>query len=313
MTITSNSPAKTRFAYFEGAIVPIEEARVPLTCNTLHYGTGCFGGIRAFWSEEDERLYLFRAAEHYQRLLRSAKIILAEVDYTIQQLIDITVQLLQKEGFRQNAYVRPLIYKDDGVFRVQLHDANDKLGIFSQPVGAYIKASGALHVAISSWRRVDDNMIPARGKLCGSYINSALAKSEANLAGYDEALELNHDGHVSEASAANFFMVRDGVLITPPVTSNVLEGITRRTVMHIAQEDLGIPVVEREIDRSELFLADEAFLCGTGVQVAAIGKVEHRTVGTGEEGPICSAIRDLNARIVTGRVPKYMDWLTPVP
>ena len=313
MSLPVEPESRTRFAFFEGAIVPIEDARVSIMCNTLHYGTGCFGGIRAYWDEDREQLNVFRAFDHYQRLLRSSKIILARVDYSIEDLVAITVDLLRREGFRQNAYVRPLIYKDDGVFRVQLHAAKDKLCIFSQPVGAYIQASGALKVAISSWRRVDDNMIPARGKLCGSYINSSLAKSEANLAGYDEALELNQDGHVSEASAANLFMVRDGVLITPPVTSNVLEGITRHTVMQIAKDELGVQTVEREIDRSELFVADEAFLCGTGVQVAAIGMIEHRLVGAGNEGPICAAMRDLYGRIVTGRVPKYAEWLTPVP
>lgn len=306
-------PAMTRFAYFEGAIVPIEQARVSITCNTLHYGTGCFGGLRAYWNTDEKRLWLFRPLDHYRRLLASAKMIFADIGHTPESLTDVTVQLLAAEGFRQNAYVRPIVYKDDGVFRVQLHDATDKVAIFAQPVGAYIHAAGLLRVAISSWRRVDDTMIPARGKLNGAYLNSALAKSEANKAGYDEALVLNQDGHVSEASAANVFIVRNGALITPPVTANVLEGITRRTVIHLATKELGLEVVERDIDRSELFVADEVFLCGTGVQISAIGEVEGRVVADGAEGPVCAALRERYARIVTGRDPAYLHWCVPIP
>lgn len=303
----------TRFAFFEGAIVPIEQAHVSITCNTLHYGTGCFGGLRAFWNEEEGRQYLFRPIDHYRRLLASAKLIFSRIDYTPEQLVDITVELLRREAFGRNAYVRPIVYKDDGVFRVQLHDAKDRIAIFSQPVGSYIHAQGTLKVAVSSWRRVDDTMIPARGKLNGAYINSALAKTEANLAGYDEALVLNQDGHVSEASSANVMIVRDGVLITPPITANVLEGITRRTVMHLARHEVGLDVVERQVDKSELFIADEVFLCGTGVQIAAIGQVEGRTVGDGGEGPVCRTLRERYERIVTGRDPAYHHWTVPVP
>lgn len=303
----------TRFAYFEGAIVPIEQARVSITCNTLHYGTGCFGGLRAYWNTDEKRLWLFRPHDHYRRLLASAKMIFADIGHTPESLTDVTVQLLAAEGFRQNAYVRPIVYKDDGVFRVQLHDATDKVAIFAQPVGAYIHAAGLLRVAISSWRRVDDTMIPARGKLNGAYLNSALAKSEANKAGYDEALVLNQDGHVSEASAANVFIVRNGALVTPPVTANVLEGITRRTVIHLATTELGLEVAERDIDRSELFVADEVFLCGTGVQISAIGEVEGRVVADGAEGPVCAALRERYGRIVTGRDPAYLHWCVPIP
>jgi branched-chain amino acid aminotransferase len=302
----------TKYAFFEGAIVPIEDAHVSITCNTLHYGIGCFGGLRAFWNEEHDELYLFKPHDHFRRLLNSARFLLCELDYTIEQLTDITVELLRKEGWKQNVYIRPIVYKDDGVFRVQLHDSNDKLAIFSQPVGSYIKADGALSVGFSSWRRVDDNAIPARGKVCGTYVNSALAKSEAVLNGYQEALVLNQDGHVSEASAANLFIVRDGVLITPPITDNVLEGITRKAVIQFARDDFGLEVVERSIDRSELYLADEAFFCGTGVGVAAIGEIDHRVVGNGNSWPIAERMLTQYMRVVTGREEKYRSWLTPI-
>ena len=303
----------TTLAYFEKDFVPIEQANVSIMCNTLHYGTGCFGGIRGYWNEDHGQLYAFRLIEHYQRFLNSAKLLLCNFDYTPQKLADITVELLSREGWRENCYVRPIAYKDDGVFRVWLHDSTDKVAIFSQPVGAYLKADKGAKVCVSAWRRVDDTALPARGKVNGAYVNSALAKSDAMLSGFDDAIVLNQDGHVSEASAANFMMVRDGVVITPPVTSNVLEGITRRTIIQLAREELGLEVVERDIDRTELYLADETFLCGTGVQVAAIGFIDHRQVGSGSTGPITQQIRDLYMRVVTGEESKYMDWLTPIP
>jgi len=302
----------TKFAFHEGSIVPIADAQISVTCTTFHYGIGCFAGIRAFWSQEDEQLYMFRVDEHLKRLLNSAKFLLCDIGYSGDELRDIIVRLLQKEEWRQNVYIRPIIYKDDGVFRVQLHDATDKISIFSQPVGDYIKADGALSVGFSTWRRVDDNVIPARGKISGTYVNSALAKTEAVLNGFQEALVLTQDGHVSEASAANLFIVRDGVLITPPITDNVLEGITRKSIIQFAREDFGLEVVERSIDRSELYLAEEAFFCGTGVGVAAIGEVDHRAIGDGETGPIARQMLAHYLSVVTGQESKYEDWLTPI-
>jgi branched-chain amino acid aminotransferase len=303
----------TRFAYFEGEIVPIEQAHVSITCNTLHYGTGCFGGLRGYWNEEQEQLYAFRLVDHYTRFLNSCKLLLCDLDYTPEQLADITVHLLATEGWRENVYIRPIMYKDDGIFRVWLHDATDKVAIFSQPVTKYIKAGKGAKVCVSAWRRVDDASIPARGKINGAYVNSALIKSDAVMSGYDEAIVLNQDGHVSEGSAANFMMVRDGVLITPPITDNILEGITRRTIMHLAQTELDLDIVERQIDRTELYLCDQAFFCGTGAQVTAIGSIDNRQVGNGGVGPITGQIRDLYFDVVYGRMPKYMHWLYPVP
>lgn len=303
----------TKFAYFEGEIVPIEQAHVSITCNTLHYGTGCFGGLRGYWNEEQEQLYAFRLIDHYKRFLNSAKLLHCRFDYTPEQLVDITLNLLAREGWRENCYIRPIAYKDDGIYRVWLHDATDKVAIFSQPVGKYIPADTGAKVCVSAWRRVDDSAIPARGKVNGTYVNSALIKSDAMLSGFDDAIALNQDGHVSEGSAANFMMVRDGVVITPPLTSNLLEGITRRTLIELIRNELGVELVEREIDRSELYLCDEAFYCGTGAQVAAIGSIDHRQVGNGGVGPITAQIRELYFNVVFGREPKYMHWLSPVP
>ena len=303
----------TTVAYFEEKFVPIAEANVSITCNTLHYGTGCFGGLRGYWNDDEEVLYAFRLVDHYTRFLHSARLLMCQFDYTAQQLADLTVELLSREGWRQNCYIRPIAYKNDGIYRVWLHDSDDKVAIFSQPVGEYLDAEKAGKVCVSAWRRVDDTAIPARGKLNGAYVNSALIKSDAVLAGFDEAIGLNQDGHVSEGSAANFMMIRDGVLITPPITNNVLEGITRRTLLQLAEDELGLPTQERPIDRSELYMAEEAFFCGTGAQVAPIGSIDHRDIGTGKVGELTRQIRDLYFRVVTGREKKYMDWLTPIP
>jgi branched-chain amino acid aminotransferase len=303
----------TKYAYFHDEIVPIEQAKVSIMTNTFNYGTGCFGGIRGYWNGDREQLYVFRILDHYRRFLDSARILLAQLDYTPEQLAQITVDLLSKEGWQQNCYIRPIAYKADESIVVRLHDLQDKVAIFSQPVGNYLPIAEGISVGTSSWRRVDDTMIPARGKIIGSYANSALIKSEAQLNGYDDAIVLNQDGHVSEGSAANFAMIRKGVLVTPPTSSNILEGITRRTVIQLAQEEMGLPVEIREIDRSEVYLAEEAFYCGTGAQVSPIVSIDHRAIGTGKVGPLVADLQALYFRVVKGEEEKYMDWLTPVP
>ncbi len=302
----------TTLAFFEGSIVPVEQATISITNHTFHYGTGCFAGIRGYWNEEREQLYVFRLEDHFERFLNSAKLLHSVIEYSNQQLQQFTLELLRQEGWKENVYIRPIAYKDEGVFRVWLHDANDKVAIFSQPTGAYLRADSGIKVCVSSWRRVDDTAIPARGKVNGTYVNSSLAKSDAMLSGFDEAILLNQDGHVSEATAANFMMVRKGTLITPPVTANLLEGVVRKSLVELARDRLGLEVEEREIDRSELYLADEAFFCGTGVQMAAISSIDHRTIGDGEKGPITLQIGDLLQRVLTGEEPEYQHWLTPV-
>ena len=302
----------TRFAFFEGEIRPIEDARISVRTHAFNYGTGWFGGIRGYWNEEQQQLYVFRIYDHYQRFLQSGSLLYASLPYSIDDLVETTLELLRREGWREDCYVRPVGYKADEVIGVRLHNLRDEVTIFSTPFGRYIQAEEGAKVCFSSWRRIDDNMIPARGKITGAYANSGFIKSEAILNGFDEALVLTQEGHVSEGSAENFFMVRHGMLITPPVHSNVLEGITRRSLIQLAQEELGLTVVERDIDRSEVYVADEAFLCGTGVQVASIASVDHRPVGTGQMGPITRQLRDLYFRVVRGEEPRYHHWVTAV-
>jgi branched-chain amino acid aminotransferase len=303
----------TQYAYFCGEIVPIEQAKVSIMTNTFNYGTGCFGGIRGYWNADRQQLYVFRILDHYRRFLDSARILLARLDYTPEQLAAITVDLLAKEGWQENCYIRPIAYKADESIVVRLHDLKDEVTIFSRPVGNYLPIAEGISVGTSSWRRVDDTMIPARGKIIGSYANSALIKSEAQLNGFDDALVLNEDGHISEGSAANFAMIRNGVLVTPPTSSNILEGITRRTILQLAQHELGLPVEIREIDRSEVYLAEETFFCGTGAQVSPIVSIDRRPIGTGKVGPVVSELQALYFRVVKGEEEAYMNWLTPVP
>lgn len=306
------SEVTTRYAFFKGQIVPIESAKVSVMTHALNYGTGVFGGLRGYWNEEQEQLYVFRIRDHMKRFIQSASLIRIEVKYSADELVNIIAELLRAEGWRENCYIRPLAYKASELIGVRLHNLEDEVTIFSLPFGRYIQNEEGAHVCFSAWRRVEDNAIPARGKIVGAYANSALIKTDAALSGYDEAIVLNEDGHISEMSAANFFMIRDGVAITPPKQSNVLEGIVRRSLIQLLREEMGVEVVERDIDRTEVYVADEAFMCGTGVQVAAITKVEHRSIGTGSIGPITDRLRNLFFDVVSGRVDKYRNWLMPV-
>lgn len=302
----------TKYAFFQGRIVPIEQAKVSVMTHALNYGTACFGGLRGYWNDDQEQLFVFRIRDHFGRFLESTRLLLMSLPYSVEDLAEITVQLLREEGWRQDVYIRPLAYKADEGIGVRLHGLSDGLTIFSLPFGRYIEREEGATVTFSSWRRVDDNAIPARGKISGSYVNSALAKSEAVLSGFDEALVLNANGHLAEGSAENVFIVRNGVVATPPVTDNILEGITRRTLMHLLESELGVEVIERPIDRTEVYLADEAFFCGTGVQVVAITEVDHRPIGDGQMGPITTKLRNLYFDVVRGRIDRYNYWCTPI-
>ncbi len=306
------SQVKAKYAFFNGKIVPIEEAKISVMTHAFNYGTGVFGGMRGYWNDDEEQLFVFRPHEHFERLKHSAAFLRINIPYSIEELTAILTELLRTEGYRENCYARPIAYKSSEMIGVRLSDIEDAFTIFAIPFGSYVADEEGTHVHFSAWRRIDDNAIPARGKITGAYANSALIKADALLAGYDEALVLNNDGHVSEASAANVFIVRKGVLYTPPVQSNVLEGIVRRSMMVIAREELGLEVVERDIDRTEVYMADEVFLCGTGVQMVAVTRVEHRPIGSGQIGPITRDLRRLFFDIVTGRVAKYRHWLSPV-
>jgi len=306
-------PAQTTelWAFFRGGFVPLREANVNIMTHAFNYGTAVFEGIRAYWNTDQEQLFALDLVPHYERLKRSAALLMMEVPLSAQELADATVELLRRDKLREDAYVRPLIYKSSETIGVRLHNLDADVTIFAVPFGQYIDTEGGVRAQVSTWRRTDDNAIPARGKITGAYVNGAFAKSEAQLNGYDEAIVLTQGGHVSEGSAENLFIVRDGVLITPPVTDNILEGITRRRLMAMAQ-DLGIGVIERSIDRTELYSADEVFLCGTGAQLSPVIEIDRRPIAAGRPGPITRRLSDGYFDAVRGRLDAYRDWLTPV-
>ena len=304
--------AQPKCAYFQGKIIPYENAKVGVMTHAFNYGTAVFGGIRGYWNSEEEQLFLFRPEDHFKRFLASSRLMAMELGKDIEELVGLTIELLQMEDRREDVYIRPLAYKADEAIGVKLHGLIDELTIFAVPFNKYVSNDTNAHVTVSSWRRIDDNSIPARGKISGAYANSALIKTDAVRAGFDEALVLNQDGHISEGSAMNFFMVRNGQLITPPVTDNILEGITRASVMTIAENELGLEVVERSIDRTEVFLAEELFMTGTAAQVTAVTQVDFRKIGSGSMGPYTSRIRILFDDLVRGRLPRYRAWNIPV-
>jgi branched-chain amino acid aminotransferase len=298
------------FAYFQGQIVPFDQANVSIGTHALNYGTACFEGIRGYWNPDHKEIYLLKLAEHYQRFLKSTALLKIKLEETVEQLCELTREVIRRDGYRIDVYVRPLAYKASAMIKVDLHSPEDAVAIFAMPMGPYARTDG-LRVTISSWRRVSDNSIPARAKITGAYINTALATEDANAAGYDDCLMLTEDGHIAEGSAANFFMIQGRTLVTPPVTDDILVGITRAAVMQLAA-DVELDVVERSVDRTEVYQADEAFLCGTGVQVAPIVEVDGRAVGTGRPGIITLRLQEAYFRAVRGNDPRYRQWCTPV-
>lgn len=295
-----------------GNFVPAEQGVISVRTHCFAYGTGCFEGIRGYWNREDQQVYLFRMREHYERLLRSCKILHIALPYSVDQLVDLSVELVRRNEQHEDVYLRPVAYKSDQVIGVRLHGLTDHFLLTSEPMGNYVEITG-LRCGVSSWRRIDDNAMPARAKICGAYVNSAFAKTEAMQNGFDEAIMLTHEGHVSEGSAENIFLLVNGELITPAPTENILLGITRDTVIKLAQRELGYPTVERQVDRTELYTADEIFLCGTGAQIAPVISVDHRPVGDGTVGPVTSKLQQLYFDVVRGKIPAYRDqWCTPV-
>jgi len=298
--------------YASGGFRRYDEAKVGLLTHGLQYGTGCFEGIRGYWIPSEDELLLVRLRDHYERLGISCKILTLGFSESVDELIEITVELCLRNRLRGDVYVRPFVYKSAEDIGVRLHNVPDALAIVPIEYSPYLDPNRGLDVCVSSWRRADDTMAPPRAKITGLYVNSALAKSEAVQNGYDEAILLSHDGHVAEGSAENIFLVRRGVLYTPDPSQNVLEGVTRKMIMDVARDELGMEVVERSIDRGELYCAEEVFFTGTAVGVHYVSSIDRRTVGDGGIGPATLALRDFYARIVTGREPRYEDSLTRV-
>lgn len=296
------------YVFFRKQFVPLSEAKVGILTHALHYGTACFEGIRGNWDSERETFCIFRVQDHYKRMLEGCRILKMSLPHSVDELCELTGQLLERSGYRENVYIRPLAYKSSEAIGVRLHDLEDDLCIVVTTLPPYLDIENGVRCCTSSWRRVDDTMIPPRGKICGIYVNSALAKTEAWENGFDEAILLNQDGHVSEGSGENIFLVLGGKLITPSSSDNILVGITRDTVMKLAENELGIETIERQVDRSELYVAEECFFTGTAANIAPILEIDHRPIGTGEIGKITSRLQSLFAEVILGRNSKYSDW-----
>lgn len=288
--------------YHRGAFVPYREATLGLLTHALQYGTGCFEGMRGFWNAQAEQLYVFEPAAHYKRLRRSGNVLLMDLPASEEELTEITLELCRRNGFRCDVYIRPLLFKSEELFGVRLDEIGHDLSVVAFPNSRYLETDGGLKLCVSSWRRVDDNAVPARAKISGSYVNVALAKTEARLNGFDDAVVLSDDGHVSEASAANLFVVRDGVATTPEISQNLLEGVTRALVTRYLRDELGIAVESRAIDRTELYSADEIVMCGTGVGIAWVRSLDHRTIGTGRIGRVAEHLRAYYDDVTRGRI-----------
>lgn len=306
-------PEHPKFAFFGGEIIPINEAKIDIRTNALQYGTAVFEGIRSYWTENEKKNYIFRMEDHYKRFFDSCKIMMINIKYSINELCDITKDLLKKEGYKEDSYIRPYAYNSGLNIGPKLINNNQDIFIYTIPLGEYLNLSKPIKVCISSWMRVPDNCIPPRAKVAGSYVNAALQKTEALLGGYEEAVTLSSDGqHISEGSAMNIFMVKNENLITPPAYNDILEGITRNTLFEIISNELNLNIIERQIDRTELYTADELFFCGTGAQVSPIGSIDGRTVGDGEMGKLTKKIQNIYFDIVKNKIKKYSHWCTEV-
>ena len=307
---TAGRAVEDLVTYFEGDWVPMRDAKVSIMTHAFMYGTATFEGIRGYWNADQQQLWVLFLREHVERIRQSARILLMDDIPSVEELSSIILETVRRNDFHEDVYIRPSFYKSTRAIGVRLHHLEHQLYVITVPFGNYIDTEKGVRLMTSSWRRNADEALPARGKIVGGYVNMAFQKSEAELNGFDEALVLTPDGHASEASAANLFVVRDGTILTPPVSDDILEGVTRKAIVQLARDE-GIPVEVRTIDRSELYVADEAFLCGTGVQISPVIEVDHRKIGDGKVGRIGRLMHERYFAAVRGKLPQYRHWLTP--
>ncbi|MFC1511092.1 branched-chain amino acid transaminase [Candidatus Margulisiibacteriota bacterium] len=301
-----------KYAYFRGKIVPFEEAQISIMTHAFNYGTGVFEGIRGYWNEDQQQLYILKLREHYQRLLKSCKAMHIKVDLSLADLIKVTIELVKRNGYKQDVYIRPLAYKSEEKIGLGLRGVEDDFAIYCAPFGNYLDVSKGIKVCLSKYRRISEYAMPQGAKLTGTYFNSSLAKAEALGRGYVEAITLSHKGNVAEGSGENLFMVKNGKLITPPLSDDILPGITRQALIELAKKELGIKTLEKSFKPSALYKADELFFCGTGAQVSPITQVEKKKIGSGKVGPITKQLQEIYFKAVRGEITKYRHWLTAV-
>lgn len=308
--MTENNESK--YAFFNGKIIDINDANINIRSTVLHYGIGLFEGIRCYWNDKEKKGYLFRVMEHYNRMIKNAKIIAMNIRYNAEELTAFTIELLKKEDFRQDAYVRPLGYYASKNILEKLNSKDYGFCIFSFPMKSILDDEKGLNVCVSSWTRLNDNMTAPRGKITGSYVNICLVNYEAKTNGYDDGIILNQSGQVTEGAGQNIAIIRNGKIISPPVYDDILEGITLDSVTEIAEKEIGAKLVRRSIDRTELYIADEVFYLGTGAQITPIVSIDKRMIGDGKPGKYTRQLQNIYFDIVRGENSKYIKWLTPV-
>lgn len=301
------------YVFLNGKILDINEAKLPVKTHAFIYGTSVFEEIKAYFNDDDKNLYLFRMEDHFARLIQSAKIMHMQCPYTVKNLCEATVEVLKKNQHKRDTYIRPIIYKSSTkIIESMLTKTEDSITIFTFPLWDHIDISKGLSVCVSNWRNCDDNAIYARAKVSGCRANAALIQTDARLAGFDDAIVLSADGYVSDVSGMNLFLVQNGKLITNCFSDNVLFGVTRNTIIELARDILNLEIIERQIDRTELYISDEVFCCSTSVEVCPIVKVDNRKIGNGDVGNITRELKKLYFDVVRAKSEKYRKWCTPV-
>ncbi len=300
------------YSYIRKKICKTKDAVIPVQAKVVQYGLGCFTGIRGNWNAEKKNLYIFRLQDHHKRLSEAAKILGMQFKLTASQFEKTILDLVKKNKPKENIYIRPTLYAASTALTPRFDSGEDDLAVYMIPLKEYFKTTDGLSVCVSSWRRVDDDVLSSKAKITGAYANSALAKTEAVQNGYDEAIFLNRDGKVCEASGANIFGIKDGVVYTPPLSANNLGGITRKTLIEILEVEMDLEVREEHIDRSMLYTFDEVFFCGTAAKVSWISEVDKRKIGNGKFGKITKQLQNLFDQISNCELPKYEHWCTPV-
>jgi branched-chain amino acid aminotransferase len=298
--------------YYNGEICRYHDVHLGLMTMALHYGTGVFDGTRANWDPDGEQLYLAMGSQHFERMRRSAKTLNFEIKESNEELVAVTLDILRRNGFKEDVYVRPIVFVSTEAMGCRLDNVEQSFAIVIASAGYYAAWTGGIRCMVSSWRRISDDALPARSKTTGAYVNSALAKLEANSNGFDEAILLNRDGHVAEGPVENIFMVKKGKFVTPPLGDDVLEGLTRSMIIELIENELEMEVVERSIQRTELYGCDELFFTGTGARVTGIVEVDRRTIADGKVGKHSQRLGELYRSAVTQKLPGYEDWAVPV-
>jgi len=294
-------------AYLDGEFLPLDQIEVGVRTHALHYGTGVFEGVRAYWNGDRERLFVFRPLDHYERLCRSAAMLGMHLEETAEDLCDATAELLERNGVQEDTYIRPLLFKSPETLGLWHSEMPESLVIFCSPFRVHTSARGA-RCCVSTWRRPDGNALPSRAKFSGAYVHSALARHQALLDGYDEAIMLSSRGYVSEATGENLFLVSRGKLVTPGEGEDLLAGITRDTLIELARNELGLEVVERTVNRSELYTADEVFLCGTALEITPVTAVDGQEVGHGQPGSVTRELQRVYGDVTRAMHPDYVHW-----